>query len=57
MHGGVVSQPPNAADKINEPSTYCEPADLETKSTMVKPLKRSFHNVPNDSGVEKSPRG
>ena len=33
-----------------------EPTDLETRSTIAKPLQGS-QNVPNDSGIEKSPRG
>ena len=34
-----------------------EPTDLETGSTIAKPLKGSPQNDPNDSGVEKSARG
>ena len=34
-----------------------EPTDLETRSTVAKPLKGSPQNPPNDSDVEKSLRG
>ena len=34
-----------------------ELTDLETRSTITKPLKGSPQNVPNDSGVEKSAGG
>ena len=34
-----------------------EPTDLETRSTIAKPLTGSPQNSPNDSGVETSLRG
>ena len=34
-----------------------EQTDLEIRSGIAKPLKGSPQNIPNDSGVDKSPRG